>query len=39
MELNGTLHAVYPGGCRSSLKVQTFADYLAAQLMHKNEGG
>jgi DNA-binding transcriptional LysR family regulator len=33
------LHAVYPGGRRPSLKVRTFSDYLAAQLMHKNEGG
>jgi DNA-binding transcriptional LysR family regulator len=32
------LHAVYPGGRRPSLKVRTFSDYLAAQLMHKNEG-
>jgi DNA-binding transcriptional LysR family regulator len=29
------LHAVYPGGRRPSLKVRTFSDYLAAQLMHK----
>jgi len=27
------LHAVYPGGRRPSLKVRTFSDYLAAQLM------
>ncbi len=33
------LHAVYPGGRRPSLKVRTFSDYLAAQLMHKNESG
>jgi DNA-binding transcriptional LysR family regulator len=33
------LHAVYPGGRRPSLKVRTFSDYLAAQLMHKKEGG
>jgi DNA-binding transcriptional LysR family regulator len=33
------LHAVYPGGRRPSLKVRVFSDYLAAQLMHKNEGG
>ncbi len=32
------LHAVYPGGRRPSLKVRAFSDYLAAQLMHKNEG-
>jgi DNA-binding transcriptional LysR family regulator len=33
------LHAVYPGGRQPSLKVRTFSDYLAAQLMHKNERG
>jgi DNA-binding transcriptional LysR family regulator len=33
------LHAVYPGGRRPSQKVQTFSDYFAAQLRHKNEGG
>jgi DNA-binding transcriptional LysR family regulator len=30
------LHAVYPGGRRPSLKVRTFSDYFAAQLMQKN---
>ena len=30
------LHAVYPGGRRPSLKIQTFSDYCAAQLMQKN---
>jgi DNA-binding transcriptional LysR family regulator len=39
-QLDGVeLHAVYPGGRRPSLKVRAFSDYLAAQLMHKNEGG
>jgi DNA-binding transcriptional LysR family regulator len=39
-QLDGVeLHAVYPGGRRPSLKVRTFSDYLAAQLMNKNEGG
>ncbi|MGY2905362.1 LysR family transcriptional regulator [Bradyrhizobium sp. URHC0002] len=33
------LHAVYPGGRRPSLKARTFSNYLAAQLMHKNENG
>jgi DNA-binding transcriptional LysR family regulator len=33
------LHAVYPAGRRPSLKVRTFSNYLAAQLMHKNEDG
>jgi DNA-binding transcriptional LysR family regulator len=33
------LHAVYPAGRRPSLKVRAFSDYLAAQLMHKNEDG
>ena len=33
------LHAIYPGLCRPSLKVRAFSDYLAAQLMQKNEGG
>ena len=33
------VHAVYPGGRRPSLKVRTFSDYLAAQLMHRNEVG
>ena len=34
-QLDGVdLHAVYPGGRRSSLKVRAFSDYLAAQLMH-----
>jgi DNA-binding transcriptional LysR family regulator len=33
------LHAVYPGGRRPSLKVRAFSDYLAAQLIHRNEGG
>jgi DNA-binding transcriptional LysR family regulator len=33
------LHAVYPGGRRPSLKVRAFSDYLAAQLMHRNEAG
>jgi DNA-binding transcriptional LysR family regulator len=33
------VHAVYPAGRSPSLKVRTFSDYLAAQLMHKNEGG
>src|SRR6516225_859182 len=28
-------HAVYPGGRRPSLKIRTFPDYLATQLMHK----
>jgi len=32
------LHAVYPGGRRPSLKVRAFSDYLAAQLVHTNEG-
>lgn len=32
------LHAVYPGGRRPSLKVRIFADYLAGQLMRKDEG-
>ena len=39
-QLDGVeLHAVYPGGRRPSLKVRAFSDYLAAQLMHNNEGG
>jgi DNA-binding transcriptional LysR family regulator len=33
------VHAVYPGGRRPSLKVRAFSDYLAAQLMHRNEVG
>ena len=33
------LHAVYPAGRRPSLKVRAFSDYLAAQLVQKNEGG
>jgi DNA-binding transcriptional LysR family regulator len=33
------LHAVYPAGRRSSLKLRAFSDYLAAELMHSNEGG
>jgi DNA-binding transcriptional LysR family regulator len=33
------LHAVYPGGRQPSLKVRTFSDYFASQLMHKNESG
>jgi DNA-binding transcriptional LysR family regulator len=38
-QLDGVaLHAVYPGGRRPSLKVRAFSDYLAAQLMHENEG-
>jgi DNA-binding transcriptional LysR family regulator len=32
------LHAVYPAGRRPSLKARAFADYFAAQLMHKDEG-
>src|ERR1700747_180118 len=39
-QLDGVeLHAVYPGGRRPSLKVRAFSDYLAAQLVQKNEGG
>jgi DNA-binding transcriptional LysR family regulator len=39
-QLDGVeLHAVYPGGRRPSLKVRAFSDYLAAQLVRKNEGG
>jgi DNA-binding transcriptional LysR family regulator len=33
------LHAVYPAGRRPSLKVRAFTDYLAAQLVQKNERG
>jgi DNA-binding transcriptional LysR family regulator len=33
------LHAVYPGGRRPSLRVRAFADYFAAELIHKNEDG
>ena len=32
----GELHAVYPGGRRPSLKVRTFSDYFAAQLVQKD---
>jgi hypothetical protein len=32
----GELHAVYPGFRRPSLKVRTFSDYFAAQLVQKD---
>jgi DNA-binding transcriptional LysR family regulator len=33
------LHAVYPAGRRPSLKARAFSDFLAAQLIDKDEGG
>jgi DNA-binding transcriptional LysR family regulator len=33
------LHAVYPAGRRPSLKGRAFSDFLAAQLVDKDEGG
>jgi DNA-binding transcriptional LysR family regulator len=33
------LHAVYPAGHRPSLKARAFSDFLAAQLIDKDEGG